>query len=436
MSLAAAIDAVRAFSPAIRQGRVTRAGSTFLEADGPDAPVGALCMVEQEGRRPAAAVVSSVRRDRVVLAPLDAMLGVRLGARVVLEREAVNHTVGDALAGRAVDGLGRPIDGGPPIIVERRACASSSPSPLDRHTPSEIVETGVRAIDGLLTLGRGQRIGLFAAPGVGKTTLLTQLARHVEADRVVICLVGERGREVEALWADTKASGVRSRCVLVAATSDESAALRAQAVELAMAQAVAWRADGLHVLLLVDSATRYAMALREIGLAAGEPPTVRAYTPNVFAALPRLVEACGAVRNGGAVTAVMTVLSETDDVDDPVSEVMRSLLDGHIVLSRRLAEQGRFPAIDAPRSLSRLASGLRSAEHQAAAERASSLIAEYEQARPLLDAGMYTAGANADIDAAIERRADLTAFLSQRTDERSSLKETMTALATAARLRG
>jgi len=275
------------------------------------------------------------------------------------------------------------------------------------------VVTGIRAIDGLLPLARGQRIGIFAAPGVGKTTLLGQLAAQVIADRCVICLVGERGREVESLWSSGLTADARSRTALVASTSDETAAMRVQAVEQGLEIAADWRAHGHHVLLLLDSATRYAMALREIGLAAGEPPTIRAYTPGVFAALPRLVERCGAIRDGGAITAVMTVLSETDDVDDPITEVMKSLLDGHIILSRRIAEQGRYPAVDLPRSVSRLAEKVMTVEHRDLARQAMASIGNYESARTLIDAGVYATGSNMETDAAIRQRPALEAFLDQ-----------------------
>jgi flagellum-specific ATP synthase len=245
----------------------------------------------------------------------------------------------------------------------------------------------------------------------------------------VICLVGERGREVEGLWSGLSPV-VRARTALVAATSDETAAMRAQAVEQAMAIAGRWRAEGHHVLLLLDSATRYAMALREIGLAAGEPPTVRAYTPGVFAALPRLVERCGAIRNGGAITAVMTVLSETDDIDDPITEVMKSLLDGHIILSRRIAEQGRYPAIDVPRSISRLAGKVVTGEHRALTTKALASLSAYDAARTLIEAGVYVAGTNDETDAAVRCRPALEAFMAQ-ADGASDFAATLAGLARA-----
>jgi FliI/YscN family ATPase len=288
-----------------------------------------------------------------------------------------------------------------------------------------VLPTGIRAIDGILSLGRGQRVGIFAASGVGKTSLMEQLATQVECDRVVICLVGERGREVEAIWRLLSAREDCERYTLVAATSDESAALRARSVSHALALAEHWRSAGEHVLLVVDSVTRLAMALREIGLAAGAPPTVRAYTPNVFGALPRIVERCGAIASGGAITAIMTVLSETDDVDDPIVELMKSLLDGHIVLSRSLAEQGHFPAIDVPRSVSRGAQQLVAADQAKAMRQAVAQLAAYEDARVMIESGVYKSGTNAAVDRAIAKRGEMNAFLQQPRNESIPLAETI-----------
>lgn len=436
MPAQALIGRLQAHDPAIRTGRITRVTSTFIEADGPDAPIGALCRIGgRNGSDGISASLIAVSEDRAVLAPFDSLGGARLGDVVELIAPSLSSTVGDGLLGRAIDGLGRPIDDQGPL-PQRFASGESTrvTAPLARITPRQALTTGIRAIDGLLTLGVGQRVGVFAAPGVGKTTLLTQFAGQVEADRCVICLVGERGREVEALWSNALSADAKARSVLVAATSDQSAAMRVQAVEQALAIAEGWRAEGHHVLLLLDSATRYAMALREIGLAAGEPPTVRAYTPGVFAALPRLVERCGALKAGGAITAVMTVLSETDEIDDPISEIMKSLLDGHIVLSRGLAEQGRYPAIDIARSISRLAAGLRTAEQRQAVEKALAFIGAYEASRTLIDAGVYVSGANPETDAAIARRPALEAFLRQPEGEPVKPEATLQALKRAAGL--
>lgn len=417
-------ERIRAFEPALRIGTITRVSSTYLEADGPDAPLGSVCAISHAQGETLAALISA-QSERVILAPLDPVGPIRLGAATRLVSTLLQPAAGDAFLGRAVDGLGRPIDGGPPPVADQVA---APPTPvLHRTTRTTQAPTGLKAIDALLPLAVGQRIGLFAAPGVGKTTLMGQLATQIPADRCVICLVGERGREVEAIWSSLDETA-RARTVLVAATSDETAALRAQAVEQALALAGRWRREGHHVLLVLDSATRYAMALREIGLAAGEPPTVRAYTPGVFAALPRLVERCGAVRGSGAITAVMTVLSETDDVDDPITEVMKSLLDGHIVLSRRIADQGRYPAIDVPRSISRLGPLLMSADHKALAGRALASLSAFDSVRTLIDAGVYTPGSNPETDAAVRRQPALEAFLTQADPRIVGLESTLAEL--------
>lgn len=431
MSEHAVLHAVRNADLVTRSGRVQRILPTYVEADGPSAPLGALCSIETSGR-PALAEVVSVGRDSVILAPFEDGAATFSGARVTACADAASVPVGDAFLGRAVDALARPIDGlGPVRALARAPLEGVTTTPLDRVSPQRVLETGVRAIDGLLTLGHGQRVGVFAASGVGKTSLMTQLARQVEADRVVICLVGERGREVEALWSQGLPPQTKAKATMIAATSDQTAAMRVRAGHYALALADHWRRQGLHVLLFLDSVTRLAMAMREIGLAAGEPPTVRAYTPSVFAAIPRMVERCGALKSGGSITAIMTVLSETDDVDDPVSEMMKSLLDGHLILSRGLAEQGHYPAIDIPRSISRLAGDLMGERQQADAGKAVQLLSTYESSRTLIETGVYVRGASADIDRSLDRRPALLGFLKQRQDERVALPACRDALATA-----
>lgn len=418
-----------------RVGLVRKVSAGRIVATGPLATVGDLCEISSPERRgvadlgPILAQVVAVEESHIILIPLDTSRSVYPDAVVKLLPSHSLAPVGDAFAGRAVSGLAHPIDQGPEILADDRAPISGRVlQPMERQEPNAVLETGIRAIDGLLSIGRGQRVGIFAASGVGKTTLVRQLSEQVECDRCVVCLVGERGREVEALWSALSASPRRDRSTCVAATSDVSAPIRARAVYQALALAEYWRDRGEDVLLVVDSVTRYAMALREIGLAAGAPPTLRAYTPNVFAALPRIVERCGGRKAGGSITAIMTVLSESDDVDDPIVEVMKSLLDGHVILSRQLAEQGHFPAIDVPRSVSRLSDQIVTEAHKHATRSAISRLATYEEARVMIETGIYKTGANAQIDDALATRKALQAYLQQASDDRSPLTDSIAKL--------
>ncbi|WHU05001.1 FliI/YscN family ATPase [Sphingomonas sp. NIBR02145] len=409
-------------------GFVRKVAHGHLESTGPACTLGDLCEVTGEGGA-VLAEVAGVDDGGLILVPLEHNGQIRPGARVQALPSGGAAGVGQGFAGRAIDALGRPFDGMGPIAADAHvSLAGSVLRPLDRGATGRKVATGLRAIDGLLTLAEGQRVGIFAAAGVGKTSLLEQLAGQIECDRCVLCLVGERGREVEGIWRTLSRREDAGRFTLVAATSDETAALRARAVSQALCLAEFWRDQGQHVLLVIDSVTRLAMALREIGLAAGEPPTVRAYTPNVFSALPRLVERCGASTSGGAITAIMTVLSETDDVDDPIVEVMKSLLDGHIVLSRTLAERGHFPAIDISRSISRQAARLMDAAHAGVARTAVSQLGIYDEARVMIESGVYKTGANADIDQAIATRSRLMAFLRQGQDDKVAFADTLSGL--------
>ncbi len=413
-------------------GFVRKVAAGLVEATGPANALGELCEIECAAlsgsgeTETVLAEVAAVDERGVVLIPLEQRGSICPDARVVARPMRDRVPVGDGFAGRAVDALGRPVDGRGEIVADQHMpIAGSVPRPLERANPSRILPTGLRAIDGLLTLGEGQRIGVFAASGVGKTSLMEQLAVQIEADRCILCLVGERGREVEAVWRSLSGRSDAERFTIVAATSDESAALRARSINYALCLADFWRARGEHVLLMVDSVTRMAMALREIGLAAGAPPTVRAYTPNVFAALPRLVERCGATRSGGAITAIMTVLSETDDVDDPIVELMKSLLDGHIVLSRSLAEQGHFPAIDVARSVSRGVEQLVAAEQTKAMRDVVAMLGAYDEARVMIESGVYKSGTNKVVDRAIAGRGEINAFLKQSNRESARYEDTV-----------
>ncbi|WP_246797492.1 FliI/YscN family ATPase [Burkholderia perseverans] len=425
------VEAMRRVDPVARLGTVTRIMPTFIEADGPGVPVGSLCVLGEASATPLHAEVTRAEVGRVTLAPYQATDALCVGDSVRAVGSDATLPVGEAYLGRIVDALGRPLDGGPAVAAPQAwPLAGVRSAPLDRVTPDLALDTGIRAIDALLTLGVGQRIGIFAGSGVGKTTLLTSLARNVEADVCVLCLVGERGREAEDFWHRALRDDTRARSLMVIATSDQPAILRARSVAAALAHAEYFRAQGRHVLLLLDSVTRYALALREIGLAAGEPPTLRAYTPSVFAALPRIVERCGALRGGGAITALMTVLTETDEVDDPMAETLRALLDGHLVLTRTLAEQGHFPAIDATRSISRVLQHVASDAARSLAARALAGLALHERSRTLIEAGLYVPGSNPALDEALRVRPELIAFLRQDAAATTPRAQSLAALAT------
>lgn len=395
-------------------GKVTAVGQNEICADGPHCGVGDFVRLGGEGVSCLAQVVA-VDRDRVRLLPVEPSDRVLPGTRVELALGEGKIRSGDGFAGRAIDGFGRPIDGGRPVAAPFHQAQDPAPS-LRKTVVAERVATGIRALDTLIPIARGQRIGIFAASGVGKTTLLEQLTGQIRCDRKVVCLIGERGREVERMWALQRNHGSEN-CTLIAATSDEKPGARVRAMEQALALCEFWRARGEHVVLFVDSITRLAMALREIGLAAGEPPSIRSYTPNVFAALPAYVERCGALRESGSITAIFTVLSETDDVDDPIVETMKSILDGHVVLSRKLAEKSHYPAIDIAASISRVADQLLDAPTADAANRLRATFAEYETSRAMIESGIYQAGSSAAIDHAIALRDRIRKFLVQKTPD-------------------
>jgi flagellum-specific ATP synthase len=425
------IDSLNALDPVGRWGSLKRILPTWLEADGPNVALGSLCEIADHAgtRTPLIAEVVKVDVDHIALVPFGDASSLAAGMRVRAMAQDASVPVGDGFLGRAVDALGRPIDDAGPVRTTRLVPLHAElPEPLDRTTSAKALRTGIRAIDGLLTVGQGQRMGIFSASGVGKTSLIAQLARQVDADCTILCLVGERGREVEHLWSTELDDKVRGRTTIVAATSDKPAALRVRAVYQALAMARHWRAQGWHVLLILDSATRLAMAMRETGLAAGEPPTVRAFPPSVFAAIPRIVEQCGALKAGGAITALFTVLSETDEVDDPISEMMKSLLDGHIILSRSLAERGHFPAIDIARSISRNSHRLVSPGHLAKSRQLLAMMADYESSRTLIESGLYSAGASEALDAAIAAKPDIDRFLAQSQNENAGFDAMRSAL--------
>jgi flagellum-specific ATP synthase len=412
-----------------RLGRIAAFNGLVLEAEGPDAALGEVCEVLTAGEgSPVLAQVVGFRKERVLLMPYGDLSGLSARSQVRARGRLLDVPVGPGLLGRVIDAFCSPIDGkGDPNLTERYPLQSEPNNPLNRPAIDEIMETGIRTIDALLTLGRGQRIGVFAGSGVGKSTLLGMLARHVEAEVVVLCLVGERGREVGDFLRDALGEDGLKRSVVVAATADQPALVRTHAVHTAHAIAEYFRDQGKSILLVVDSITRFAMAQREIGLAIGEPPTFRGYTPSVFGWLPRIAERCGRHANGD-ITAVYSVLVEGDDMNDPVADHMRAILDGHVVLSRDLASRGHLPAIDVLHSTSRLLGSLAGADELETVAEVRRLLAVFEGSRDMIELGAHQPGANPALDRAIALKPHIDQVLCQRPTVSSPRSAAMVAL--------
>ena len=425
-------ELLRVATPMRVQGRVAQVVGLLAEVEGIPGRLGEMCLIERAGGEPIEAEVVGFRGDRTLVMPLGELRGVQAGSLVDSQGGLLTVPVGPAVLGRVLDGLGRPIDGRGPILASRRQPrAGGSPHVLQRATIAAPLFTGVRAIDGLLTCGRGQRIGIFAGSGVGKSTVLSMIARNGAADVNVIALIGERGREVrEFIERDLGPEGL-AKSVVVVSTSDEPAPLRMNAAWIATTIAEEFRAEGLHVTLLMDSVTRFAMAQREIGLALGEPPAMKGYTPSVFAQLSRLLERAG-TGTDGTITAFYTVLVEGDDLTEPVTDTVRGTLDGHIVLSRALAAQNHYPAIDVLASVSRVMPSVTAPEHRAAAARMRELLARYERSRDLVEIGAYARGSDPALDEAIERLPAIEEFLRQTPEEVDDLSATVGRLRDAA----
>lgn len=396
-------------------GVVRQLTGLAIEAHGPDAVLGELCLIQVRGQAsPVLAEVVGLRPGMTTLMPYGSSQGLAVGCEVVATGETASISTGPTLLGRVIDGSGRALDGRPdPVGDKRRSLRTPPGNPMDRPRIRTVLETGVRSIDTLLTLGQGQRVGIFSGSGVGKSTLLGMVARHVRADVNVIALIGERSREVREFIDKQLGPSGLARSVVVVATADQPALARIRAAYAAVTIAEHFRDEGQQVLLTMDSITRLAMARREVGLSAGEPPTARGYTPSVFSELPELCERCGTSSSGGSITALLTVLVEGDDLNEPVADCMRATLDGHIVLSRRLANQGQYPAIDVLASTSRLMSDLASAEDRALAVTAARCLEVLQRNRQLVDIGAYVAGTNPSLDHALTVEEALRAFLCQ-----------------------
>jgi flagellum-specific ATP synthase len=407
------------FQPLEVSGRVTQVVGLVAESEGPAAHLGDVCSIHSRGEgRPMLAEVVGFRQQRLLLMPLGELGQIGHGSLVTNTRQPLTIPVGCELLGRVVDPLGRPVDGKEPIVPQKRYPAQrSAPEAMQRPRIREPLAFGVRAIDGLLTVGRGQRIGIFAGSGVGKSTLMGSIARGSDADVNVVAMIGERGREVrEFIERDLGEEGL-ARSVVVVATSDQPALVRLKGALAATAMAEYFRDQGAHVMLMMDSVTRFAWAQREIGLAIGEPPTTRGYTPSVLAMLPKLLERAGTSERG-SITGLYTVLVDGDDMNEPIADAARSILDGHIVLRRELASRDHYPAIDVLDSVSRVMPDIVDEAHRRAGQNVRALMAHYRSAEDLIQMGAYVAGSNPAVDRGIQRHAAIRAFLVQPPDER------------------
>lgn len=416
---------VAAFDPVEVSGRVTQVVGQVVESEGPAAHLGDLCLIHSRQRQqPMLAEVVGFRQQSLLLMPLGLLGPIGQSSRVTNLRHPLRVPVGPELLGRVLDPLGEPIDGLGPIVTRQQyPVHRTSPPAMQRSRIDRPLACGVRAIDGLLTVGRGQRVGIFAGSGVGKSTLLGIIARRSAADVNVVALIGERGREVrEFIERDLGSDGL-ARSVVIVATSDQPAVVRLKGALTATAVAEYFRDQGAHVMLMMDSLTRFAWAQREIGLSIGEPPTTRGYTPSVLAALPHLLERSG-TSDRGSITGLYTVLVDGDDLNEPVADTARGLLDGHIVLRRELASKGHYPAIDVLDSISRCMSEIVDDAHRRAAQNVRELIATYRSVEDLIQLGAYVAGSNPAVDRAIERHEAIRRFLVQDSDERTEWEAT------------
>ncbi len=419
-------EAVREAPDFRLSGKISRVVGLLLESIGPPIPVGGLCDIELPGHEQMQAEVVGFQGKRVFLMPLGELRGVAPGTRIVAREREATIKVGPAMLGRVVDGLGSPLDEKGPIAGEASYPIYADPlNPMDRPRIDQPLDVGIRAINACLTLGKGQRVGIMAGSGVGKSTLLGMIARHTTADVNVIALIGERGRELkDFIEKDLGPEGLK-RSVVVVATSDQPPLIRLRGAYVATAIAEYFRDQGLDVILMMDSVTRFAMASREVGLSLGEPPTSRGYTPSVFAQLPRLLERAGRKKGAGSITGIYTVLVEGDDVNEPIGDAVRSIVDGHIVLTRELAQEGHYPPIDVLQSISRIMRDIQVPGQIPSYERLIQCLATYKRVEDLVNLGAYKSGTNPEIDYALSKIGPIREFLRQDVDESSSLDESI-----------
>ena len=409
-------------------GHVTQVTGLLIESIGPCVAIGEFCEIRTAGGRFIRTQVIGFREGRVLSMPLEEIDGLRLGDTIEARSGDSRVEVGPGLLGRVLDGFGKPMDGGPPVdAIDSYSLYGALTNPLDREHITQPLVTGIRAIDSLLPVGIGQRVGIFGGSGVGKSTLLGSMCRHNSADVTVIAMIGERNREVRGFLENEIGPEGRKHSVVVCATSERPAPLRVRACFVALAVAEYFRDQGANVLLVMDSVTRLAMAQREIGLAAGEPPSQKGYTPSVFNLLPKVLERAGNFRRG-SITGFFTVLVEGDDFNEPICDAVRAILDGHMILSRQLASKGHYPAIDVLQSVSRLNSAIASPRQKESAARMRQALAAYHDAEDLIQLGAYAAGSNPGVDAGIRMHPRMIDFLRQDHTETSSIDDTLTGL--------
>lgn len=407
-------------------GKIDKIVGMTVEATGPSSNIGDVCRItQQDSDKEVLSEVVGFKENKVLLMPYNDMDGIGYGSSVMNTGEKLMVNVSDGLMGRTVDAMGNAIDGGEPIPEGRRYSINGEPSnPMDRPRIDTPIQMGIKAIDGFMTIGKGQRMGIFAGSGVGKSTLMGMLARNVKADINVIALVGERGREVvEFMTRDLGEEGLK-RSVLVVATSDQPAMMRSKCALTATTIAEYFRDQGKDVLLMMDSLTRFCMAQREIGLSIGEPPVARGYTPSIYTALPKLLERSGNFQTG-SITGIYTVLVEGDDTNEPISDTVRSIVDGHIMLSRKIAVKNRYPAIDVLGSISRLMNDIVDKGQKNSAAKLRNMMSVYEQNQDLISIGAYKAGTNPELDEAISHIERINEFLAQRVDEKVEYEDTV-----------
>lgn len=410
----------------IKKGKVVNVVGLTIESAGPDARLGDICEIttDDEDVPPIMSEVVGFKDKKTLLMPYESLDGIGSGCVVKNTGEPLTVQVCEDMLGQVLDGLGRPLDNSPVLQGIPYSVESTPPDPMSRKIIGEVLPLGVKAVDGLITVGKGQRIGIFAGSGVGKSTLMGMFARNTKADINVIALIGERGREVrEFIERDLGEEGMR-RSVVVVATSDRPALERNKAAKTATAIAEYFRDQGKDVLLMMDSLTRFSMAQREIGLASGEPPVTRGYPPSVYSEMPKLLERAGCAANG-SITGLYTVLVDGDDFNEPITDTARSILDGHIMLNRKLAHKNHYPAIDVLQSISRCMSQIAEREHKASAGKLKNVLATYSEAEDLINIGAYKPGSNSAIDYAIDRIEAVNAFLMQEVDEKFTFEESV-----------